>query len=372
MSQQPPPSYPRPPSPQGPYGSWQQPVPQQPLSGLAVTSLVLSLLVCLAPLGLIAGIVALVRIPRNGRRGKGLAVAGVVVGAVVTALAAFLTVIGGVRFYAWESEGGSTRGAGRSGSAPGFSVYDLEEGDCFTPGAGLPTVDGQSIADISAELIPCGSAHRAEVYGTFRLQIDSAFPGAAAIGEAAREGCAPLLADFAPDPLTLPRVRTFFYFPQMDRWDSGDRTVLCWVADASGVLDTSVRQDRSGWDAAQLAYLDALRPADIARFGMPPQGPDSDFAAAKSWSGRAADSHAESARLLRAAALPESARRPVAALADGFEASAAAMRRASTAPTVDAFKERLALTRSTVTPEKEAAARQALGLELPGGSGLSA
>ncbi|MEU3344873.1 DUF4190 domain-containing protein [Streptomyces sp. NPDC006700] len=34
-------------------------------------------LVCLAPLGLIFGIVALVRISRNGQRGKGLAIAGI-------------------------------------------------------------------------------------------------------------------------------------------------------------------------------------------------------------------------------------------------------------------------------------------------------
>ncbi|MFD8960097.1 hypothetical protein ACFV0W_24930, partial [Streptomyces anulatus] len=55
----------------GPYGPG-QPAPQPPLSGVAVASLVLSLLVCLASLGLVLGIVALVRIPRNRHRGHGL------------------------------------------------------------------------------------------------------------------------------------------------------------------------------------------------------------------------------------------------------------------------------------------------------------
>ncbi|MFD5347238.1 DUF4190 domain-containing protein, partial [Streptomyces anulatus] len=54
----------------GPYGPG-QPAPQPPLSGVAVASLVLSLLVCLAPLGLVLGIVALVRIPGNGQRRQG-------------------------------------------------------------------------------------------------------------------------------------------------------------------------------------------------------------------------------------------------------------------------------------------------------------
>ncbi|MFD5902723.1 hypothetical protein ACFWHG_14590 [Streptomyces microflavus] len=79
----PPPSHipPTGPPPHGPYGygfgygatplpgvPW-QPVVHPPLSGMTVASLVLSLLVCLAPVGLVLGIVTLVRIPRNGKRG---------------------------------------------------------------------------------------------------------------------------------------------------------------------------------------------------------------------------------------------------------------------------------------------------------------
>ncbi|MFE3638229.1 DUF4190 domain-containing protein [Streptomyces cellostaticus] len=46
------------------------------LNPFAVTALVTSLL-CLAPLGLIFGIVALLQISRKGQRGKGLAIAGI-------------------------------------------------------------------------------------------------------------------------------------------------------------------------------------------------------------------------------------------------------------------------------------------------------
>ncbi|MET8500763.1 DUF4190 domain-containing protein [Streptomyces microflavus] len=120
----PPPSHipPTGPPPPGPYGygygatpppgvPW-QPVVRPPLSGMAVASLVLSLLVCLAPVGLVLGIVALVRIPRNGKRGKGLAVAGTAVGASVVALSVLLVAVGGARFSTWTVDGGRAAGGG--------------------------------------------------------------------------------------------------------------------------------------------------------------------------------------------------------------------------------------------------------------------
>lgn len=117
----------------GPYGPG-QPAPQPPLSGLAVASLVLSLLVCLAPLGLVLGIVALVRFPGNGKRGKGLAIAGTAVGGVVVVLTALLLVIGGARFTAWTEEGGGLLG---SRDTKAGTLIHLKAGDCFAPAGGL-------------------------------------------------------------------------------------------------------------------------------------------------------------------------------------------------------------------------------------------
>jgi hypothetical protein len=75
---------------QTPYG---QPAPQT-TNGLAVASLVVSL-VCLAPVGLILGLVALNQINEsNGTQGgKGMAIAGVTIGAVFTAIGFLLLTI---------------------------------------------------------------------------------------------------------------------------------------------------------------------------------------------------------------------------------------------------------------------------------------
>lgn len=75
------PPYPTPgPYPYGPYGYY----PSPPTSTLAILALVFSLVI--PPAGLVLGIVGLRQIRRSGEGGRGMAVAGVVVGGVFTAL----------------------------------------------------------------------------------------------------------------------------------------------------------------------------------------------------------------------------------------------------------------------------------------------
>ncbi|WP_157803730.1 DUF4190 domain-containing protein [Luteimicrobium subarcticum] len=84
----------------GPYGTppvWAPPAART--SGLAIASLAVSLggiVTCGAAsiVGLILGIVALNDIKKNGTRGKGLAIAGIVVGAVLTVLFVLFLVLG--------------------------------------------------------------------------------------------------------------------------------------------------------------------------------------------------------------------------------------------------------------------------------------
>jgi peptidyl-prolyl cis-trans isomerase B (cyclophilin B) len=54
--------------------------PAAPTNGLAITSLVLSILVCTSLIGAILGHVALSQIKRTGQQGRGLAIAGIAVG----------------------------------------------------------------------------------------------------------------------------------------------------------------------------------------------------------------------------------------------------------------------------------------------------
>ncbi|MYR95237.1 DUF4190 domain-containing protein [Streptomyces sp. SID4937] len=360
----PPPGAPGP----GPYGQppgpW-QPVVHPPLSAMAVASLVLSLLVCLAPVGLVLGIVALVRIPRNGKRGKGLAVAGTAVGGTVVALSVLLVVVGGARFDTWTVDGPRETEAGAG------TLFGLREGDCFTPGAGVPTQGDPRLKDLSAEVVECGEPHQGEVYGSFRLK-GGGFPGTESIASSAYERCAPLLHDFALDSTALPRVQLFFYHPDATGWTLGNRTVLCWVGPPAGLLEKSLRQDAADWDEGQLAYLTALRPASEARASQPGEGPEKNLAGATAWAGRMADGEAESARLLREAdGLPADARDPAAEFADRLDALAAKMREASKARTEQEFRERMVNTGEGDGAEEEGRIRAAVGLSTPGTGDLA-
>ncbi|MEU5288685.1 DUF4190 domain-containing protein [Streptomyces sp. CA-278952] len=315
-------------------------MPRPPLSGLAVASLVLSLLVCLAPLGLVLGIVALVRISRSGKRGKGMAVAGTAVGGAVVTLTALLLVIGGVRFTAWTEEGGSLFGprAPKTGT-----LFDLKAGDCFAPAGGLFSTQergDERMTDPSVEIVPCDGPHPAEVYGTFRLKGDYAISDPVAIAAEAFEGCVPLLHDFAPDTWTLPAVEFSFYYPESVSTTGGDRTVRCWLGSEAGLPEASLRQDPGTWDAGQLAYLEAMRPSSEAWFSAS-EKVDTDLAAATAWAVRMAEGGAESAKLLRAIdGLPARARGPVIALANRLDALSGIHRSASRAPTLTEFDKR--------------------------------
>jgi hypothetical protein len=90
------------PPPQPQYGAPQY--PQQPPSrgtnALAIASLIIAIL-CFPPLGLILGIVALRQIKRTGEEGRGLALAGVWVGAIFTVIGAIVIAVAvGVAIWA--------------------------------------------------------------------------------------------------------------------------------------------------------------------------------------------------------------------------------------------------------------------------------
>jgi hypothetical protein len=112
-------------SPQQPYASYgeqpyaQQPYGQQPAygspppssgtDGFAIAALVTGILM-MAIVPIVLGIVALNRINRSGQEGRGLAIAGIVLGAI-SVVGWLLLIIGAVAlFSAWETTGFETYG----------------------------------------------------------------------------------------------------------------------------------------------------------------------------------------------------------------------------------------------------------------------
>ncbi|WP_079189275.1 DUF4190 domain-containing protein [Streptomyces kebangsaanensis] len=332
----PPPSYPyQPPVP--PPGPGQQWGPTRPpvrpvLNGLAVAALVTSLL-CLAPLGLILGVVALVQISRKGQRGKGLAIAGISVSGAVLLLAAAV-VAGVLNFRVWtisaRDDNGEVPGRGWS------TVHLLKVGDCFNPGAELPKWDRPPLG-ASVEMVPCDESHRGEAYATFALSEQRDFPGRDAIGAIAGPQCTELLFDYSVDPVAFGYLRTYYYYPDERGWAAGKRTVLCWAALFDGAeLDTSVRRGASDLSTDQLAFVSAVKPLTVTSALQPVNDPRQDLAGAKAWAGQMAEAQAETIQLLKDAELP-GAERPVEQLVAELEAGLPLLRQAAEARDADTF-----------------------------------
>ena len=133
---QPPPGYAAYPYPGYPY-------PPRPTNALAIASLVCAFL--FAPLGIVLGYLSLSQIKRSGEDGRGLAIAGLVIGYVVTA-ATILAVVAGTLLFAWAAkvvrESTDPGGAGiprHHASAPLYPGYLTPEPVATTVQAALVT-----------------------------------------------------------------------------------------------------------------------------------------------------------------------------------------------------------------------------------------
>ncbi|WP_435211492.1 DUF4190 domain-containing protein [Streptomyces sp. bgisy034] len=361
MSVPPPPSYSYQPS--GPVNQWHPNPPPAPpaLNPFAVTALVTALL-CLAPLGLIFGVVALVQISRKGERGKGLAVAGISVSGAVLLLAGLAFTV--VDFRVWTPPARSD--AGEVAQRGWTSFSSIEVGDCFNPGSWLPDGESPPLGDAGVELVPCEEPHRGEAYAGFTLSGESGFPGRDAIMSTARTRCGKLFLDYSMDPQAFGRLQSYYFHPGQRDWDAGRRGVLCWVARPDRTeLDTSVRRDASDLDPEQLAFLSAMKPLNTEAILRPARSPRQDLAGARAWAGRMAKAQAETVRLLRAAELP-GAKEPVGQLAAELDRGLPFWRQASEAPDADTFLRHLRSVDQHNGVEHLGRARALLGLETAG------
>jgi hypothetical protein len=189
-----------------------------PVSKLAITALITGLL-ALVPLAVCFGIAALAVIRRTGRRGHGMAVAGLV------ATAAWIIGAGAVGSVAIVTHGFKKPPKVTYHEA---SVFKVQQGDC------IDTPNGQTVSVLS-----CASPHDAEVFATFTLP-HSAWPGTTAVQQDASSGCATRLSGYLNPQLSISLTQTYV-FPNKVSWNAGTRTVVCEVRATSGQLTGSVR-----------------------------------------------------------------------------------------------------------------------------------
>ncbi|MFJ6754978.1 MULTISPECIES: DUF4190 domain-containing protein [unclassified Streptomyces] len=251
-----PPSSPQPYPPSGPYGQPVQPGPyggpqgwpgqppmvSQKTNALAIVAFVMSLLCGIPLVPLILGIIALSQIRNRGEKGKGLAVAAIVIHSLMLAFYAIVLTLGltGVLDDAAPKRDTSGQVTG-SGSS---KVQDIRKGDCFNTGGDLAEYqdkDGGQ-AGYSVSIVPCDQAHEGEAYAVFNLD-DGAYPGTEKVVKSAEEKCSgTALTDYVgKNAKVSDKLEVFYYYPQPSTWTFGDREITCFVGDPSGASTGSIR-----------------------------------------------------------------------------------------------------------------------------------
>lgn len=216
------------PVPPPPPAAWPAPgsgpVPPPPSStgtdGFAVAALVLGLIpICAGTLGIVFGVVGLRRIRTSHRGGRGMAIAGIVLGTLWMAIIAAIVIAAVV--LSDEPERAPDGSVTRRGTV--FSD-DLRIGDCPASVPGEPTR--------TLEVVPCSEPHRGEVFGSFELS-GSTYPGDAEVERFAGGGCDQRLATFV-GPARVDSFELYYLTPTEDTWRDGDRKVICLLTALGG------------------------------------------------------------------------------------------------------------------------------------------
>ncbi len=194
-----------------------KPAARRPIDGVAVAALV-SGLVAAIPVTLVLGPLALIRVSRSGARGRALAIAGLV-------LAGLWTVAAAVVAAAIITRPPPPKPV----TLP--HVFSLRAGECLNSGP-----NGIS----GLQVLACSQAHDAEVFATFQV-AGSHYPGATALQQQARQGCASRLSGYLNPELSAASLAQSFVYPDAGAWSAGERTVVCTVRSTSGPLVGSVR-----------------------------------------------------------------------------------------------------------------------------------
>ena len=217
-------------------GMYAEPAGPAGTSGLAVGALVTGLM-GLGPVPIGLGIGALVTLRRSRETGRGMAIAGVVLGAVSTLFFGGLFVLGMVSadddpYAAPDVPAASADPA--QGAADPVDIGDLPEGTCFDDGPD----------EFDATMRPCTAAHDGEVFSTLVLG-PRAFPGDRAVRDEAQASCDREFTRYVGIDVHRSRLETDVLYPDRSMWEDGYRDVMCLAYGPDGEqLESTVKGSR--------------------------------------------------------------------------------------------------------------------------------
>jgi len=111
------------------------------------------------------------------------------------------------------------------------TVFGLHPGQCFNS---LPN----GIA--GAHAVPCRRPHDGEIYGDFHVAGRN-WPGSAALGAQARQGCQSRLGGYLNPQLNTTGLAESYAYPNDSAWAVGVHSVVCEIRGTQGKLTGSVR-----------------------------------------------------------------------------------------------------------------------------------
>ncbi len=152
-------------------------------------------------LSVIFAIVALFQIRARRERGRGLAIAALVISA------AWIAVITSLIAYGVSAQGKSVR------------AIDLKTGDCVKD-----TAEGELSTWVKR--VRCDRPHYGEVFALQTLPDATTYPGEETLRARADE-CGPTFFDYAPNSPEGPTFRVAVAYPTADGWANGERSVVC-------------------------------------------------------------------------------------------------------------------------------------------------
>jgi hypothetical protein len=161
-------------------------------------------------------------LPARPRRGKGLIITLIAVAlAVAVAAAAAVAVLLAQRPHRAHAAAHPLRA----------TVFTLRPGQCF---------DSFPNGIAGARIVLCAQPHDGEIYGAFRV-AGQPWPGAAALGTLARQGCQSRLSGYLNPQLNTSGLAESYAYPNPGAWAAGERTVICGIRGTQGKLTGSVR-----------------------------------------------------------------------------------------------------------------------------------
>lgn len=192
-------------------------------NGMAIASLATSLgglcIPIAGPVGLVLGIIALSQLKKRPQDGRGMAIAGLVIGSLITVgwlLYLILIVALGVIGATNDDDYYGAPEPSSSYSTSTTYIDDLAVGECFDE------------SDEEDEVVrrPCTDLHDGEIIAGVTLP-DGPYPGDREVDKAGEQACTTEFAKYVGSTVKSTELEWDYWTPTRQLWNAEDRLVVC-------------------------------------------------------------------------------------------------------------------------------------------------